>query len=285
MYCTQDLIITRDFTLPENATRAQLERALAMISGLNEVAVLPNGRILFSKPHVNYADKFLVLADNDDRSREAKIAACKESGASILFDPFVDPLIAKMVINRQFTITPNIGGTLGLVGSWSISTKQANTGRFDIPSANIAADEIYVQETFIGYNIRETACRAAFGLVDRYKDVYYYYSEKLSGFRIIALSEEQKQFLILRSSLEDFHRRLIWFPHLTQYIYALIHTGNIRLNAEKLTRLEEKARKALDDRKQYKRDDLFDFLDNYYYKDKGVFDKNRLKTGVIYAAS
>lgn len=285
MYSTQDLIITRDFTLPENATRAQLERALALISGLKEIAVLPNGRVIFSKSEVNYVNKYVVLADDDNRSREAKISACKEVGASIIFDPFVDPIIAKMVIGKQFTIAPNIGGSLGLVGSWSLSTRPASTSRFDIQSANIAADEIYVQETFNGYNIRETACRAALGLVDRYKDVYYYYSEKLNGFRIIALSEEQKQFLILRSSLEDFHRRLIWFPHLTQYVYALLHTLSIPLNAEKLARLEEKAAKALDDRKQYKRDDLFDFLDNYYYKDKGVFDKNRLKTGVIYAAS
>ncbi|MEB7891863.1 hypothetical protein NGK36_21630 [Hafnia alvei] len=285
MYSTQDLIITRDFTLPENATRAQLERALALISGLKEIAVLPNGRVIFSKSEVNYVNKYVVLADDDNRSREAKISACKEVGASIIFDPFVDPIIAKMVIGKQFTIAPNIGGSQGLVGSWSLSTRPASTSRFDIQSANIAADEIYVQETFKGYNIRETACRAALGLVDRYKDVYYYYSEKLNGFRIIALSEEQKQFLILRSSLEDFHRRLIWFPHLTQYVYALLHTGSVPLNAEKLARLEEKARKALDDRKQYKRDELFDFLDNYYYKDKGVFDKSRLKTGVIYAAS
>lgn len=285
MYSTQDLIITRDFTLPENATRAQLERALALISGLKEIAVLPNGRVICSKSEVNYVNKYVVLADDDNRSREAKISACKEVGASIIFDPFVDPIIAKMVIGKQFTIAPNIGGSLGLVGSWSLSTRPASTSRFDIQSANIAADEIYVQETFNGYNIRETACRAALGLVDRYKDVYYYYSEKLNGFRIIALSEEQKQFLILRSSLEDFHRRLIWFPHLTQYVYALLHTGSVPLNAEKLARLEEKARKALDDRKQYKRDELFDFLDNYYYKDKGVFDKSRLKTGVIYAAS
>jgi len=283
MYATQDLIITKDFTLPEDASRAELERALAHFSGLTEVCTLPCGRVLFSHFRGKFTNKFLVMANDDDRSRESKLAACKDAGADYIFDPFVDPITAKLVVDRRLTINSDSGGTSGLVGTWNVGTKAISCGLYDIPSSNIAADEISVHESYVGYHLRETACRAALGLNGRFKDVYCYYSERHNMFRWIALNQQQKDFLQLRTTPEDFHRRLIWFPNLTKYAYILEFSG-ISINAEKLARLEARAKKALEDRKQYNKDDLFDFLDNYYYKGQGLLDKNRLKTGVIYVA-
>ncbi|ENA1762663.1 hypothetical protein ABF236_003433 [Yersinia ruckeri] len=280
MYATQDLIITENFTLPETPSRAQLERALAHFGGFTEVKALPNGRILLGHFRGKYTNKYLILADGDDRSPEKKKTALKEASADFIFDPLDDPMVANLIIDYRLCPQPYIGRKCELVGTWRVSTKKVEGG-FDMPDTSLIADEIQIQECYEGYSLRETACRAVLGLNGRFKDVYYYYSEKHGTLRNISLNEQQKAALINKTSFEAFHRRLIWFPKLAKYSYALNSALNI--DPELLKRVEAKALKAIEDRKQYtNKEDFFDFLDNYCYKNKGLFDKNRLNTGVIY---
>ena len=79
----------------------------------------------------------------------------------------------------------------------------------------------------------------------------------------------------MKESHEAFHHRFVWFPTLLNpYAYALFPADIW----EKKVKL---AAREIIDRKKYDKENLRDFLENYRYRGKAVFDEKRLPKGYL----
>lgn len=278
--CT-DLVFNSAFTLPgEGATLTQLEYALAILAGLKFKETV-DGRHVFERFDAKNLQelRYVIPRLDDPRSDSSAMAEIlKELGGFSSWMPLTNGKHTGLVYPERNILPMTRTDNGALCGKWKITFPQSYTDH-NRPQNNINLPIVQVGEEYTGYNLLEVVCRGVLAHAGRYKDVFLYFDDKGGNWQHIALNSQQL-FKLNKGDWERFHRRFIWFPSLNKYAYLMDSSTGLPADVwEAKTAL---ARKEVEDRKKWtKSEDLRDYLDNYRYKGKGVFDNNRLPRGEL----
>lgn len=283
--CSTDLIMNSRFTLPGAANRQQINEALAILGALNYVETI-DGRQVYSRLDARNQQnlRHAILTDEDwlATSNDTRLDIVKSLNCFTAWNPLANGKQLKSLVTHDLSVRSNTVDDNGsFAGTWTLSTTQ-HTEAFGKSCARISAMQPQVAEDYTGKDLFETVARGLLGSHGRFKDVYLYLHKNGTydkpGWRSIALNAQQRG-KMMRGDWEGFHRRYIWFPSLNPYAHAL---DSLSAANSSWDRKVELAAKELEDRKKWKtKEDLRDFLDNYRYKGKGVFDENRLPKGLL----
>lgn len=281
--CSTDLVISDRFTLPgEAATNSDIDTALAYLARMTWREE-SDGRQIFT--HFTRAFKnttqdlrYLVLSPDDDRHDIERVKELREEyDCHGVWMPLQNGRCTKMLTDCTCSVLPLTSTeNNAYLGQWKITFPQ-ELGDYNRSLANMKLPRVQVGEEYQGYNLLEVICRGILARAGRFKDVYLYHDDKADNWQSIALNNTQLQRLS-HGSWETFHRRFIWFPSLNPYAYAL-ESG--RFPADAWARKVKLAAEEVESRKKYDRENLRDFLENYRYRDKDVFNATRLPKGLL----
>lgn len=275
-----DLVFNSAFTLPgEGATLPQLEYALALVARFTFKGMV-DGRALFSRLDARHKQDLIYLVPRADDPRAdsgAMAEILRANGAWSCWMPLHNGKHTSLIDHPANVLSQYQGESGALLGTWKIVFPQS-FNEMNRPQNNPKFPIVQVGEEYSGFNLLETVCRGCLGYAGRYKDVYLYRDDKHNTWRSISLNGAQL-YKLTKGHWEQFHRRFIWFPSLNKYAH-LLEWGNFPPDMWKAkTALAEK---ELTDRQAWKNSaDLRDYLDNFRYKGKGVFDNNRLPHGEL----
>ncbi|HFU2857297.1 TPA: hypothetical protein ACGQ50_000837 [Enterobacter cloacae] len=276
-----DLKLSDRFTLPgEAATLSDIDHAMAIIAGMQH-ADSDDGRHIYTRHDARHNQdlRYLVLRDDDNRQDVEQLRALgKQYECFGIWTPLRNGQQLHTLTNHTMRVLSHAySESRAVLGEWQVQFPQEH-GDFNRTLCNMKADRLQVGETFMGRDLFEVIGRGILSHWGRYKDVYLYHDDTHKVWRHICLSRDQFIRLV-RGQWETFHRRFIWFPSLSEYAYAL---ETFQFPQDAFKRKAALAAKELVDRAKWDKENLRDYLANYRYRDKDVFNEKPLPKGTLH---